>query len=664
LSGTQFDSALDLAALTNLQHLDLYNTFQKQLPPELYLNVFNCLPNLMAWRRDLDIGSYPNDIYKIQICGNGTVGKSSIIDRLVFNRYEEDRSSTHGIRLVVTEEAKSFAFSYPPVRLLIWDFGGQDIYHQAHRIFLRDRAINLLVFDTDTYYHLEQTDPITGQKDPNRKLSYWLNDIAGNAPNSQIIIIQNKCERGVPDISIQEDIPSGISVEGPIQVSAKTGRRIEELGEAIHEAIQRLPHAKMEMPESWYMIGQEIMDLRRRKEKQQISRSEFSQICQKHRLVPNSESALLTYLDGLGLILQDPDLLPDQIIIDQEWAFNAIYTILQRFDHSKSPSLAERAIFFFQEKCRLDNGQFVPRELPFDQNHYSKEEQSIFLNIMQRAGICFKTQAKKKDASIYQLFHLMAIEPPKAAEDVWADAGSQIEFTQRYIHRYHLHRGIFRDVVQKISSKVKLRHLWQDGLLLQLPDRTIARLEMHYSGGYLQLQARGSKAAELLLYFNELLDTLLRGDQYFQKHVSLDGQVFFPVTAIQDAIQSKSDLAKNADGRFHDNWRMLTWATTKVDEYDQFDFDNLPTVPHDPAPYIGISEEKITEDLERRERENLPLPEDISQEQADRFLQVFSKAVKSPISKEAWIIIRSVIVLLIAYIIWALFEKEILAFFN
>jgi hypothetical protein len=622
LSSTEIKNCLDLdlSIFPNLKSLSLRDTFQKQLPPELYKDTWNCLPNIHAWRADLERGRHPNDLYKVQICGNGTVGKSSLIDRLLFNRYMEGRSSTHGIRLVINEEAKSFATNCPPIRLLAWDFGGQDIYHQAHRIFLRDRTINLLVFDAATYYNPTQRDPVTGQQDYNRKLSYWLNDIAANAPDSQIIIVQNKCEEGVSPISIQNDLLPEIQVVGPLYVSAKTDH-LGKLKRVIHNAIQQLPHAEMDMPKSWFLVREEIIGYQKRKAPKCITRFEFSALCHKFKLVPNSESALLTYLDGLGLLLHDPNLLPDQVIIDQEWALNAIYTVLQRFNLSKPLSLAKRGIFAFQEKCRLDNGQFISRDIPFDPDQYTTEEQGFFLKIMQRAGICFETQVKKDDSPIFQLFYLMATAPTSAAEDVWADAAGQPEFTQRYLHKYHLHRGIFRDLVQQISSKVKLRHLWQDGLLLQLPDSTIARLEMHYSSDYLQLQARGSQATELLLYCNDLLDKLLLGDQYFQKQVSLDGKIFFPIMAIQDAIKAKSELAKGVDGQFHNNWETLTWTVTPVDKDSKYDFNNLPTVTHEPAPYLGISDQDVIEDLERRNREKHPLPIDTSEEQANHFQQ-------------------------------------------
>ena len=41
----------------------------------------------------------------------------------------------------------------------------------------------------------------------------------------------------------------------------------------------------------------------------------------------------------------------------------------------------------------------------------------------------------------------------------------------------------------------------------------------------------------------------------------------------------------------------------------------------------------------------------------------FDSAVKSPFTRETWIIFRSVVVLLIAYVIWDLFKKDILKMF-
>jgi hypothetical protein len=52
--------------------------------------------------------------------------------------------STHGIELTETRlELESFP---EPVRLNLWDFGGQEIYHGAHTLFLQGQAVFLVLW--------------------------------------------------------------------------------------------------------------------------------------------------------------------------------------------------------------------------------------------------------------------------------------------------------------------------------------------------------------------------------------------------------------------------------------------------------------------------------------------------------------------------------------
>jgi GTPase SAR1 family protein len=48
-------------------------------------------------------------------------------------------------------------------RVNIWDFGGQEIYHQTHQFFLTERSLYALVADTRT----ENTDFTGGSRSSN-----------------------------------------------------------------------------------------------------------------------------------------------------------------------------------------------------------------------------------------------------------------------------------------------------------------------------------------------------------------------------------------------------------------------------------------------------------------------------------------------------------------
>ena len=166
-SNTQVSDLTPLAGLVALQSLDCSNCVLRELPQEVrnlrslqMLTLLrasipgipaealsqgygdNCLAAVRAHFRDLEARLGNTDRRKGDRPGQGRVGKTQICRRLRDEDYDGDEPSTHGI-LVTSADLPS---GEPPVRLNIWDFGGQDLYHGTHALFLRTSAVFLLVW--------------------------------------------------------------------------------------------------------------------------------------------------------------------------------------------------------------------------------------------------------------------------------------------------------------------------------------------------------------------------------------------------------------------------------------------------------------------------------------------------------------------------------------
>jgi internalin A len=100
------------------------------------------------------------------ILGNGRVGKTQICRRLRGENFDEAVPSTHGIQ--VSSLGLAPQASDAPVTLKIWDFGGQDIYHGTHALFLKSRAVFPLVWTPKLeaeQFHTHGEPPLTAEKD-------------------------------------------------------------------------------------------------------------------------------------------------------------------------------------------------------------------------------------------------------------------------------------------------------------------------------------------------------------------------------------------------------------------------------------------------------------------------------------------------------------------
>jgi internalin A len=64
----------------------------------------------------------------------------------------------------------------------VWDFGGQEIMHATHQLFLTDRSLYLVVLDGRAGHQEAEAD-------------YWLRLIASLAPKSPVLVVLNKIKK-------------------------------------------------------------------------------------------------------------------------------------------------------------------------------------------------------------------------------------------------------------------------------------------------------------------------------------------------------------------------------------------------------------------------------------------------------------------------------------
>ena len=130
---------------------------------------------------------------KLLLLGNGRVGKTQIARRLAGLDFEVESDSTHGIRI-----GDIALPGLPDTRLWVWDFGGQDIYHGTHVLFLRSPAVLAVVWADET--EGEPTHDHGGLSFRNHPLPYWL-DIARHQghPASPTLLVQTRCDANAPE---------------------------------------------------------------------------------------------------------------------------------------------------------------------------------------------------------------------------------------------------------------------------------------------------------------------------------------------------------------------------------------------------------------------------------------------------------------------------------
>jgi internalin A len=321
----------------------LSELFATDLPncsiPEEHLSLDlndNCLPRLRAYWDNLDGGSEPFLQHKLFLLGNGTVGKTQVtralrapdLDGEVF---DTSVPSTHGIQLHThplpaaadpRHDDAGQAFTAK-----IWDFGGQDIYHGTHALFLKTRAIFLICWDAVSENAREHT--IDGVDYRNRPLAYWLDYVRAFAgPDAEVILVQTK-----------DDLPGAAAAAARIaelypdttrcSTSARDGEGFSRLKRLIAEAVGRIEAPALPIiPASQRRVIDAITAARKAGTKT-LDREAFAALCRDCGLIGAPEH-MLHFLHHTGEVFHAEGRFGGQIIVDQRWALDGIYTVFDR----------------------------------------------------------------------------------------------------------------------------------------------------------------------------------------------------------------------------------------------------------------------------------------------------------------------------------------------
>lgn len=169
---------------------------------------------------------------KVVLVGESNVGKSCLALRLAQGRYEE-QGTTHGMRTwVIPPEGIDAGFTTPPgekLDITLWDMGGQDEYRLVHQLFLHDTTMAMVLFD-----------PTRGRTAFSEVDEWSLRlekQLEGRKATKLLVGTKLENETALVDRSAVNRLLKDHGFTGFFETSAKTGRGVQGLGEAIVRAI-------------------------------------------------------------------------------------------------------------------------------------------------------------------------------------------------------------------------------------------------------------------------------------------------------------------------------------------------------------------------------------------------------------------------------------------
>ena len=441
-----------IAKLTNLRSLPLRNNQLTSLPPEIIkltnLSFLNLDGNPLAIPPEtlgdaLDVkaifaaiaglksGERLNEA-KMLVVGDPKVGKSSVVEQLIYGTFNPKKATTLGVEIndemkvvqaEVTGEGK-------PIKLNIWDFGGQEIQHSTHQFFLTTRSLYLLVVDAR-------------KGDQLRNIEYWLKLIESFGGDSPIIIVINQIDqlKGQRPLNLdRKSLQEKYNVRDFVETSCETGEGIPDLKAAIASEVEQLKHVRDIWPREWLAIKQRLRDM----QGNYIPVETYLEICREENLNDEDlQRSLLDILHVLGTVVRFPG---DTQVLNPRWVTQGVYGLLT------SKQLVD------------DQGQFDLKDvgkilagLPDAKEHYPSHTHERLIRVMRHFELCFEFTDRPGHYLIPR--HLHDNEPDIS----WDDAGA-LKFEYHY---ETLPDSVISRFIVRMNQFITKPHYWKNGVFLE-----------------------------------------------------------------------------------------------------------------------------------------------------------------------------------------------------
>jgi len=153
--------------------------------------------------------------YKLVFLGDQSVGKTSIINRFIFDTFDGKDHPTVGIDFI----SKTLWYDDKGVKLQLWDTAGQERFRSLIPSYIRDCTVAILVYD------------ITSEHSFN-SLPKWIEDVRSERGNDVILVIVGNKVDLTEKRQIYKETAENFARENDtlyMEVSAKVGDNINNL---------------------------------------------------------------------------------------------------------------------------------------------------------------------------------------------------------------------------------------------------------------------------------------------------------------------------------------------------------------------------------------------------------------------------------------------------
>lgn len=316
-----------LARLARLEHLAIEHSRITFPPREI---VTQGTATILSYLRDIDQGEKQWKS-KLLVAGEAGTGKTSLVKALLGLQHDQHEPMTHGVSV------SDLWISHPTVsdvnmQLSVWDFGGQRTYRSAHRFYMTDESLFLLVFSCRDEWD-------------DRQMREWLRAVCARATTSPVVLVGTHARthrHQIPFAALRRDFPQVFETVFYVDSAEEEGRvGIEELREAIAEVAAGLPLMGVVWPRRWLRAVEAVAALPGNHAPIEHVHAAMADAVSDHEI----RASVLTALHHRGDILyfaDEPDV-GEMVVLHPTWVDAHVTKILDSSDVHDRDGLLSRA---------------------------------------------------------------------------------------------------------------------------------------------------------------------------------------------------------------------------------------------------------------------------------------------------------------------------------
>lgn len=396
---------------------------------------------IAAWfeaQKQAKAGTPLNEL-KVVFLGDGSAGKTLTITRLLNDGAHPEKFDGKATPGIVIRDREYRLPDKQKVQVHFWDFGGQEILHSMHRIFLTNQTLYVVMINARNNTQDDQA-------------RYWLHNVNSFAPGCPVLLVLNQVDQN-PNASVNERSLRRLyrNLKRVIRLSALTYDQ-ETFNSAFTtpmlEQIAEFEKLREMFPPTW----KAVMDQVRGMTGNYIRGHQYNKICRESGVDDQERRLeLLKRFNEIGVSFScsASPRLQDYVVLKPEWITNAIYTILWNKHTETTNGMVDQ-----NEIYRLltpEEGDGVDRAHP--EMSYQLEDVDFVLGITRQFRLSFPMGNKEFMPMLCQANAVPDV-------DAFLDEPGVIEF--RFEYEY-LPNNVIHRLMVDMRRDLEAQKVWLTG---------------------------------------------------------------------------------------------------------------------------------------------------------------------------------------------------------